>query len=111
PRGVRKEQIAEILARQLSWTREQKEQWITVDTNPSPSFAEGVYYPGTYLIPSDQAPVQVAKRMRDRFTEVFSPYAVEAAQKGIKWTTVLTMASLIEREAAGPDRALIAGIL
>ncbi len=111
PRGVRKEQIAEILARQLSWTRDQKEQWLAVDTNPSPSYVEGVYYPDTYLIPSDQTPAQVAKRMRDRFSEVFAPYAQEAAEKGIKWTTVLTMASLIEREAAGPDRALIAGIL
>ncbi len=111
PRGVRKEQIAEILAKQLSWTREQKEQWLSVDTNPSPSYVEGVYYPDTYLIPSDQTPAQVASRMRERFSEVFMPYAQEAAEKGIKWQTVLIMASLIEREAAGPDRALIAGIL
>lgn len=111
PPGLRKEQIADLLATTLSWSEVQKEHWITIDTAPSPSYVEGVYLPDTYLIPSDQTPAQVAERLRDRFNEVFMPYAAEAARQNIKWTTVLTLASLIEREAAGPDMKLISGIL
>ena len=111
PPGYRKEQIADLLAKTLSWTSAEKQQWINIDTAPAPSYVEGVYYPDTYLIPSDQSPAQVAARLRDRFNQVFAPYATEAAQKNIKWTTALIIASLIEREAAGPDMKLISGIL
>ena len=112
PPGWRKEQIADKLATTFNWTPAQKTEWITVDTNPSPSFVEGVYYPDTYLIPSDQSPAQIAQRFTDRFQQVFASDADEAHQEGLQWTDVLTMASLIEREAAGPqDMPLIAGIL
>lgn len=111
PPGYRKEQIADVLAKALSWTDTEKQEWIEVDTAPAPSYVEGVYYPDTYLIASDQDPAQVAARLRDRFNQVFTPYAAEAAQKNIKWTTILNIASLIEREAAGPDMKLISGIL
>ncbi len=111
PPGLRKEQIGDLLAKTLSWTESEKQEWNSVATNPSPNYAEGVYYPDTYLIPSDQTPVQVAARLRERFSEAFTPYAEEAAKQNIKWTTVLTIASLIEREAAGPDMELISGII
>lgn len=112
PPGWRKEQIADKLAATFNWTPEQKAQWLTVDTDPSSSFEEGVFYADTYLIPSDQTPTQVAQRFIDRFQQVFAPYADQAAQEGLKWTDVITMASLIEREAAGTqDMSLIAGIM
>jgi UPF0755 protein len=112
PPGWRKEQIADKLAATFGWTPTQESEWINVDTDPSPSFVEGVYYPDTYLIPSTQTPAQIAQRFTDRFQQVFAPYADEAQQQGLQWTDVLTMASLIEREAAGPqDMPLIAGIM
>ncbi len=109
--GLRKEEIAEILAKKLEWTPEEKEHWLTVDTAPSPSQVEGVYFGDTYLIPSDESPAQVAEQLRDRFQEVFAPYAATVIKNGRTWTDVITMASLIEREAAKNDKALIAGIL
>lgn len=112
PPGWRKEQIADRLTTLLNWTPAQREEWLTIDTNKSASYVEGVYYPDTYLIPSDQSPAQVASRLIDRFQQVFAPYASDAAQEGLAWTDVLTMASLIERETGGPqDMALISGIL
>jgi UPF0755 protein len=111
PPGLRKEQIADLLAADLSWTAAEKKEWLTVDTDPSSAYEEGVYYPDTYLIPSDMTPAQVADTLRNRFLDAFAPYAAEAAKKGIAWTDVVIMASLIEREAAGPDMKLIAGIL
>jgi UPF0755 protein len=109
--GLRKEQIADILADDLSWTNEQKQEWILIDTASPAEQVEGVYFGDTYLIPSDQSPAEVAKTLRNRFTDAFAPYAVQAAKKGIPWTDVINMASLIEREAAKNDKALVAGIL
>jgi UPF0755 protein len=112
PPGWRKEQIAEKLATTFDWTPAMKSAWINVDTAPSPSFVEGVYYPDTYLIPSDQSPLQIAQRFRDRFQQEFTPYATEAQQKNIPWPEVVTLASMLEREAAGSqDMPLIAGIM
>ncbi len=111
PPGWRKEQIAEYLANKLNWSEEEKQQFITVDTAPTPEQVEGVYYGDTYLIPSDQAPAQVAARLRDRFREVFAPFAEQTVEKNVTWTEVLIMASLIEREAARNDKHLVSGIL
>ena len=111
PPGWRKEQIADYLTRKLDWTPEQKRQFIEVDTAPSFEEIEGVYYGDTYLIPSDQNPAQIAARLRDRFKEMFAPYAAQTVEKNVTWTETLIMASLIEREAAKNDKHLVAGIL
>ncbi|CAN5739453.1 endolytic transglycosylase MltG [soil metagenome] len=111
PPALRKEQMGDILTVALNWSEEEKQQWNTTATEPDPDFIEGVYYPDTYLIPSDQTPAQVAARMRGRFTDVFAPYAKEAQEKGLKWTNVLTLASIVDREASKTDKALVAGIL
>ncbi len=111
PPGWRKEQIADYLTKKLNWTREQRQEFIDVSTAPSPEEVEGVYYGDTYLIPSDQSPGQVAARLRDRFQEMFAPYAEQTVEKNVTWTETLIMASLIEREAAKNDKHLVAGIL
>lgn len=111
PPGIRKEQMGDILADALGWSDAQKKDWNTVATDPEPGFAEGVYYPDTYLIPSDQSPEQIAARMRGRFTDVFAPYAQQAQKEDLPWTEVLTLASIVDRESAKSDKALVAGIL
>lgn len=111
PPSIRKEQMGDILADALGWSDAEKKEWNTAATNPDPSFTEGVYYPDTYLIPNDQSPAQIAARLRGRFTDVFAPYAAEAQKQGIPWTKVLTLASIVDRESAKDDKALVAGIL
>jgi len=111
PPGMRKEQIGELLQRKLGWTDEQVVAWNTVHTTVDDTLIEGVYFGDTYLIASDQSLDQVANRMRGRFEEVFAPYAAEAAERGLSWNEVITMASLVERESARTDKALVAGIL
>jgi UPF0755 protein len=111
PEGLRKEEIAEILKDSLGWTEEKKEKWLAY-TGGVPDHFEGVYFPDTYLIPKDEDVDEVAMRMRNRFQEVFAPYAEEALEQNIKWTTVLKIASLIQREAAdGNDMPVIAGVI
>lgn len=110
PQAVRKEEIGEILAKELRWDEVKKQEWEQV-TSMDPNLTEGVYYPDTYLIPGDQSPAAIAARLRGRFADVYAPYAEEARKKGLDWNTVLTLASLVDREAGVSDRALVAGIL
>lgn len=112
PEGLRKEQIAELLAPALKWDEATKEKWITTYTSMSYDEIEGVYFPDTYLIPIDEEPLKVVSRLRSKFNEMLQPYTQEALKQNIKWTTALKLASIVQREAAGKDdMPLIAGIL
>lgn len=112
PEGLRKEEIADMLAETLKWDEQTKQKWISTYTALKYDYVEGVYFPDTYLIPINETPLQVAERMQAHFETVFAPYAKEALNQNIKWTTALTLASIVQREAAGKDdMPLIAGIL
>jgi UPF0755 protein len=112
PEGMRKEEIADILAEDLHWTKDEKSAWINVDTTINQDTIEGVYFPDTYLISLSDTPRQVADKLRSTFDEKFSSLAKEARDKNIKWTTVVTLASILQREAAGKDdMPTISGIL
>jgi len=114
PEGLRKEQIADIIgdALTLNWDEATKKKWVTNYTAMKYDEVEGLYFPDTYLIPVDEDPLKVADRLRAKFNEKFQPYAQEALKQDIKWTTVLKLASIVQREAAGKeDMPLIAGIL
>ena len=112
PEGLRKEQIGELLAKTFSWSDDELNKWDTVYTNMNIDYIEGTYFPDTYLIPVDESGLDITKRMIRNFDEKFAPYLGQFAQQNIKWTTGLTLASIIQREAAGKnDMPLIAGIL
>jgi len=112
PEGLRKEEIGERLAKELRWSNEELEKWNTTYTAMQYDYREGVYFPDTYLIPTDENGLDTAKRMINRFNERFAGFPEKFTAKNIKWTTALTLASIIQREAAGPhDMPLIAGIL
>lgn len=112
PPGLRKEEIAALLAPALGWTKKQTTEWITKDTTTKPEYIEGVYAPDTYLIPVGENPVDVTTRLIAKFNESFAYYLPQFTAKNIKWTTALTFASIVQREAANvSDMPLIAGIL
>lgn len=112
PEGLRKEEIGERLAKELHWTSEELDKWNTTYTAMQYDYREGVYFPDTYLIPVNENGLDTAKRMINRFNERFLGYPEKFTAKNIKWTTALTLASIVQREAAGShDMPLIAGIL
>ncbi len=112
PEGLRKEEIASILQKNLGWSDAQKKEWINVDTNQSSDYFEGVYFPDTYLMPISESPLNIAQRLISKFDQEFAPYVQDATKQNIKWTTVLKVASIIQREAAGEgDAKLISGII
>ncbi len=111
--GLRKEEIANLLTKDLGWTDATKNQFLNAyQTLGGNDYKEGVYFPDTYLLPLDETGIQIAQRFITQFNESFAPYAKEAAAQNIKWTTALKIASIIQREAAGTsDMALISGII
>ena len=112
PPGLRKEEIAALLKPALGWTTKQVTEWITKDTTTKPEYIEGVYAPNTYLIPIGETPVDVTTRLIAKFNEGFATYLPQFTAKNIKWTTALTLASIVQREAANvSDMPLISGIL
>lgn len=112
PEGLRKEEIAALLGDELGWAQKQKELWTSTYTKMKYDYIEGVYFPDTYLIPVDEEPLKVAERLQAKFNEKFATYLPEFNQQNIKWTTGLTLASIVQREAANDaETPLIAGIL
>ncbi len=110
--GLRKEQIAMVLAEALGWSDKQKGLWIDQETTGNPDYLEGVYFPDTYLIPVEETGTDIAKRMMANFNEKMAPLFPQFAAKDIKWTTGLKIASLIQREAGGTsDMPIIAGVI
>lgn len=106
----RKEQVGENLAKILGWNSEKLNEWNNLFKDTE--YYEGVYYPDTYLIPTDESVEQIAQRFINRFNEKFAPLTDDFTSKNIKWTTGLKIASLIAREAAGrEDAKLISGII
>jgi UPF0755 protein len=73
---------------------------------------EGYLFPDTYLVPVDATPAQVARLMTDRFQEMLPPDAAALAKRlGMTLPQIVTLASLVEREAKADDeRALMAGV-
>ena len=112
PEGWRKEQIAELLAKELNWDDQEKRNWVTKYTAMEYDYVEGIYFPDTYLIPKDETGLQIAQRFINKFNEEFVLYTKEFLEANIKWDTALKIASIVQREAAGKDdMPLIAGII
>lgn len=112
PEGVRKEEIGELLGRELLWSKEKVEDFIVEETQRVSELAEGVFFPDTYLIAKDESTARVAERLHSAFNEAFAPYLEESLRQNIRWPTLVKIASLIQREAAGEeDMNLISGIL
>ncbi|MBI4066451.1 endolytic transglycosylase MltG [Candidatus Gottesmanbacteria bacterium] len=109
---LRREQIGEMIAPKLGWNMEMLAAWDALYGDTKGEYAEGVYFPDTYLLPKDEPAEAVARRFIDNFNAKFSPLLGDFVKQNIKWTTGLKIASLIQREAAGPaDMPLISGII
>jgi UPF0755 protein len=83
-----------------------RQTWLVADLDPSAGSLEGYLFPDTYYFARKATPAQIAAAMVRRFRAV-------AAQLGLKENvhTVVTMASLIERETAvDAERPLVASV-
>jgi len=111
--GSRREEIATSCQQKLGW-----------DTTETQAFAgmlscstendEGYFLPGVYLVDKDSTPRDIKLEMKTRFDDALRQKAIElgADPNRIDLDTVITVASLIQREAASSrDMGLISGII
>lgn len=110
--GTRREEVADRFAKGLRWTNAERKEFLQITKTSPTALTEGMYTPGVYLIEPEMTPAQVHMLIRDRFEDVIgSRYSNEIAEK-VPLIDALTIASLIEKEAAGADdMRLISGII
>ncbi|PIR83308.1 endolytic transglycosylase MltG [Candidatus Kaiserbacteria bacterium CG10_big_fil_rev_8_21_14_0_10_56_12] len=110
--GMRKEEVASAFGHVLGWNSAQKKEFLTKGPYASLPLPEGSYAPGVYSVPGDSTPRIVQALVNDRFSaEVLARYSTSTAAI-VPLNEALTIASLIEREAGGPDdMRLISGII
>lgn len=114
--GLRKEEVAEVVADRLGWDEKKKEDFINIHLALNTANQEGRYFPKTYLIGKDENPSGVGVAMFGEFSaqvsKIKKPHSNNKSKQIINEDTVVTIASLIQREAAGKhDMKLISGII
>ena len=110
--GMRKEQVASAFANALGWNDKQKQEFLTAGPYSSLPLPEGSFSPGVYSVGIGTTPTMAQAMVNDRFAaDVLSHYGTTTAQV-VPLNEALTVASLIEREAGGPDdMRIISGII
>lgn len=110
--GMRKEQVAGAFARALTWNSAETKAFMTPATYASLPLPEGSFSPGTYLVDAGTMPIVAQALVNDRFSEeILSHYGTSTAAV-VPLNQALTIASLIQREAGGPDdMRIISGII
>jgi UPF0755 protein len=126
PEGIRIEEMAEILeaegigiAEQFIFAAEnaQLPAGLAATLPPAENLPvnqrlQGYLFPSTYFVAVDSTPAQLVRRMIDEMNARIDDDIREAASaKGLTIHEVLTLASIVEREAVlDSERALIAGV-
>jgi len=105
--GSRNEQIADNVGTLMDWTPEQKALFVSEVTGD-----EGKLYPATYVLPDNLQVDGLRIRMLARFQVAVASSTNVISKRSINLETALTIASIIQREAAGKsDMNLISGII
>lgn len=120
PEGFTIRQIAERLAAKGLADKSRFEAFAEQDgqsftagfPSPGPNL-EGYLFPDTYLVPQGESEDKIIDNMLQAFCDkVAKPLQGDIAASGMSMHQVITLASLIEREAKVPgDRALISAVL
>ncbi|MEP6871098.1 MAG: endolytic transglycosylase MltG [Anaerolineaceae bacterium] len=120
PEGLRVEEMADVAAKAGFGSRQQFLDAVTVATLP-PDLAinlppgaslQGYLFPDTYALPTGSTPTQLVALMIKTLDRRFTPELRAAAlSHGLNTHQALTLASVVEREAAkAEERPLIAAV-
>jgi UPF0755 protein len=122
--GLRLEQVAAVVAEQTGISAAEFLALVTVGWRdaglafdfladlPPGATLEGFLFPETYRLPEDATAGDLLERMLETFEERVSPeMRAAAANRGLAVHQLVTLASIVEREAVLDDeRPLIAGV-
>ena len=105
--GMRKEEVAEMVADKLDWDQNKINSFINGGGN-----VEGHLFPKTYLIYKDDDPSTVRATMVNEFSNNLSKVNKPKSKKIINEETALKIASIVQREAAGKsDMPIVSGVI
>jgi UPF0755 protein len=83
-------------------------RWIEI---PEGASLEGYLWPATYRVLPDTTADELVRLMLDRFHDAIGDQMAVPAERGLSWYEVLTLASLVEKEAIlEEEKPLIAGV-
>lgn len=110
--GLRKEEIADIIAEKLDWDESEKEQFTNTHLAIKEGKVEGYFFPKSYFIHKDAEPQDVGEMMIQTFKNETSNIKKAKTTKIVNEDTAVKIASIIQREAGGKkDMRLISGII
>ncbi|BBA69051.1 endolytic transglycosylase MltG [Geobacter sulfurreducens] len=117
PEGYSMYQVAELLEGKGLFSRE---RFLAAATDPSflgelgiqGSSVEGYLYPSTYAVTRSMDEKDLIRAMVSQFDKIYGAgFAEEARRRGISRHRVVTLASMIEKEAVSPaERPLISSV-
>jgi UPF0755 protein len=86
--------------------------WLPTNVSSDQLGLEGYLYPDTYEVGGTPTPQDILEQMLNRFEQVAMPLYQQAEGKtSLKFSQWVTLASIVEKEAAVPqERPLIAGV-
>jgi UPF0755 protein len=110
--GLRKEQVADIMAAKLNWSPTEKNNFLNAPLAVNNTNTEGHYFPETYMININESPADVTAAMFDEFSKQTDKIPKPKSRQIISDETALKIASIIQRESNGKtDMRLISGII
>jgi len=110
--GLRKEEVAEIVGNTLNWSDDQKASFAKKEPLCLEVGGEGYLKSGKYIVHEDESPDHVRERMeQEMYTAVNEIAGGDSVSSSTKHQ-IVTIASLIQREAAGKhDMNIISGVI
>lgn len=109
--GYRKEQIANVFTKRFGWNEEDVADFYAYDELRDRKH-EGKYFPDVYLVKKTVSGKEMKDIMTERFDETLEDLKTEALKKNLNFESIVTIASLIERETGGKsDMKLISGVI
>ena len=120
PEGLRREEIAELLEQQIGVSADEFKRLTQRASDydypflkglPSDATLEGYLFPDTYRLPENPTAQDVVLRMLDNFEAKAGLLLANAAQQNRSPRDIVTLASIVEREAVIPaERPTIASV-
>ena len=108
---IRERMVREELMSPAAFDRMAHDQAFLVSEGIHSPTLEGYLYPETYYIEFGLEPKDVVRPMLRRMREAFDPYATRMSALRMSMNEVLTLASIVEKEAAvDEERAMISAV-
>lgn len=110
--GQRHEEVAYNFGQILGWTADERQAFVDLVTTNNIQLTDGTFYPGRYVVDAEATPGAVAEQLIATFAQNVIDRYPEELEATLPLEQVLTIASLIEREASSfSDMRAVSGVI